>query len=247
VVRRGQLRYSPCPRWPTQLPAAASLIAYAGSLALLVGPTLGAALLTVMVPPYALGFDALTYAVSAILLMSIRQPFSRIQRKEGRRENIRTDIAKGLRFLWNHSVIRTMTFSVFCACLSWGGIFGLLVVYANCALHITRADLRLGLLYSAGELGDLISIAAVPMLIRRLPVGRLTAAFLVADATALALLSGAPPASPDEPAKAQFGPHRFYAGEGGGSQQYRGARFDVADLREAAPRARAVPRGPDGR
>jgi hypothetical protein len=39
------------------------------------------------------------------------------------------------------------------------------------------------------------------------------------------------PASPDEPVAAQFGPHRFYAGEGGGSEQFRGARFDVADLR----------------
>jgi hypothetical protein len=37
--------------------------------------------------------------------------------------------------------------------------------------------------------------------------------------------------SPDEPAEAQFGPHRFPAGEGGGSEQYRGARFDAADLR----------------
>ncbi len=35
------------------------------------------------------------------------------------------------------------------------------------------------------------------------------------------------------PAKAQFGPHRFYAGEGGGSEEFRGARFDVADLRGA--------------
>ena len=42
-----------------------------------------------------------------------------------------------------------------------------------------------------------------------------------------------PPASPDEPMEAQFGPHRFYAGEGGGSEQFRGARFDVADLRGA--------------
>src|SRR5580698_1641332 len=39
--------------------------------------------------------------------------------------------------------------------------------------------------------------------------------------------------SPDEPAAARFGPHRFPAGEGGGSEQYRGARFDVADLRDA--------------
>lgn len=41
------------------------------------------------------------------------------------------------------------------------------------------------------------------------------------------------PASPGGPAEAQFGPHRFYAGEGGGSARFRGARFDVADLRGA--------------
>ena len=41
------------------------------------------------------------------------------------------------------------------------------------------------------------------------------------------------PASPDQPTDAQFGPHRFYPGEGGGSEEFRGARFDVADLRRA--------------
>ena len=35
----------------------------------------------------------------------------------------------------------------------------------------------------------------------------------------------------DATAAAQFGPHRFGPGEGGGSTQFRGARFDVADLR----------------
>jgi len=37
----------------------------------------------------------------------------------------------------------------------------------------------------------------------------------------------------DEAAGAQFGPHRFYPGEGGGSTRFRGARFDVADMRGA--------------
>ncbi len=32
---------------------------------------------------------------------------------------------------------------------------------------------------------------------------------------------------------AQFGPHRFYAGEGGGSEEFREARFDVVDMRGA--------------
>src|SRR5215831_14576984 len=42
---------------------------------------------------------------------------------------------------------------------------------------------------------------------------------------------------PADPAPAwpegQFGPHRFYAGEGGGSAELRGARFEAADLRGA--------------
>jgi DinB superfamily/Pentapeptide repeats (9 copies) len=41
------------------------------------------------------------------------------------------------------------------------------------------------------------------------------------------------PSPPEEPTQAQFGPHRFYPGEGGGSTRFRGARFDVADLRGA--------------
>jgi hypothetical protein len=42
-----------------------------------------------------------------------------------------------------------------------------------------------------------------------------------------------PPAGHGDLAPGQFGPHRFYAGEGGGSTEFRGARFDVADLRGA--------------
>jgi hypothetical protein len=49
--------------------------------------------------------------------------------------------------------------------------------------------------------------------------------------TATSDLAGA--SSPDEPIEPQFGPHRFYPGEGGGSDKFRGARFDVADLRDA--------------
>jgi hypothetical protein len=40
-----------------------------------------------------------------------------------------------------------------------------------------------------------------------------------------------PPAWHAGPTKAQFGPHRFYAGEGGGSEELRGAGFEAADLR----------------
>ncbi len=42
-----------------------------------------------------------------------------------------------------------------------------------------------------------------------------------------------PSAWPDGPMEAQFGPHRFYAGEGAGSEEFREVRFNVADLRGA--------------
>src|SRR5215831_8222491 len=45
--------------------------------------------------------------------------------------------------------------------------------------------------------------------------------------------AGPEPVPADQGGEAQFGPHRFYAGEGGGSTRFRGARFDVADLRGA--------------
>jgi Na+/melibiose symporter-like transporter len=144
-----------------------------------------------MAPPYALGFDAASYVISALLLVSIRRPFRRQQRTQelGR---IRSDIAEGLRFLWHQPVIRTMTLAVFCACLSWGGTSALLVVYATRALHLAHADVRLGLLYSAGELGGLISLVAVPALVKRRAIGRVMAAFLAANVAAVALLSIAP-------------------------------------------------------
>ena len=124
-----------------------------------------------MSPPYALGFDSASYLISALLLLSIRRPFAR-SRPEQDPRRLRADIAEGLRFLWRQPVIRTMSFSVTCVCLGWGGTFALLVVYASRALHLTHVDVRLGLLYSVGELGGLVAAAAVPTLIKRLPIGR---------------------------------------------------------------------------
>jgi len=175
-----------------QLPTASSFISSSGTIALLIGPTVGAVLLTVMAPPFALGLDAASYLTSAMLIASIRRAFSRPGQGRQPHRRIRADVGEGLRFLWRHPVIKTMTLSVFCACLSWGGTFSLLVVYASRALHMTRVDARLGLLYTVGEFGGLISIAAIPKLIRHLPVGCLQAAFLAANVVGIALLAVAP-------------------------------------------------------
>jgi predicted MFS family arabinose efflux permease len=175
-----------------QLPTASSFISSSGTIALLIGPTAGAVLLTVTSPPIALGLDAASYLISAVLIASIRREFHRAGQPLQPRRRIRSDVGEGLRFLWRQPVIRTMTLAVFCACLSWGGTFSLLVVYASRALHMTRVDARLGLLYTVGELGGLVSVAAIPKLIRHLPVGCVQAGFLAANVAGIALLAIAP-------------------------------------------------------
>jgi hypothetical protein len=176
----------------SQLPVASSIIDSSCSVALLVAPTVGAALLAVMRPSCALGLDAASYVVSAALLASIRRPLGHPGPRRGGRSSLRADIAEGLQFLWGNRMIRTMTLSVFCVCVAWGGSFGLLVVYASRAIHLARADVRLGLLYSAGELGGLIAAVVLPILIKRLAVDRLVLAFMVANVATLGLLAAAP-------------------------------------------------------
>jgi Transmembrane secretion effector len=173
-----------------QLPAALSMIASSGTVALLVGPALGGLSLTVMAPPSALGFDTASYVISAVLIAAIRCPFQRSQPTPERRA-IRADIADGWRFLWHQPVIRTMTLSVFCACLSWGGTCSLLLVYASRALHLAHASVRLGLFYSAGEFGGLIALVIVPALVKRRAIGCLMTALLAANVAAVLLVATA--------------------------------------------------------
>ena len=175
-----------------QLPAAASMIWSSSSIALLLAPTLGASLIIVVTPPAVLGLDAATYVVSALLLTSIRGSFKPGRHENGLHGQIRSDIAAGLRFLWRHPLVRTMTMSVFAICVSWGGTFGLVVVYASHGLHLTHSDPRLGLLYSVGELGGLIGALIVPRIVRRPSAGRMAAAAMTLNAVSLLLLAAAP-------------------------------------------------------
>jgi MFS family permease len=176
----------------SQLPDAAGMVWSSGSIVWLLAPALGASLIVVIAPAYVLGLDALTYLASALLLSSIRRSFQPFSEQEGRESQIRSGIAAGLRFLWHQPVVRTMTLSVFAVCVSWGGTFGLVVIYATRALHLGHSDARLGLLYSAGELGGLIAALVIPKIVKRPSAGRVAAAFMLINVMSLLLLAVAP-------------------------------------------------------
>jgi MFS family permease len=176
----------------SQLPEAAGMLWSSSSVVWLLAPTLGASLIVVTAPANVLGLDAVTYLASALLLRSIRRSFQPRPEQEVRESRIRSDIAAGLRFLWHQPVVRTMTLSVFAVCVSWGGAFGLIVVYATRALHLGRSDARLGLLYSAGEVGGLIAALIIPRIVKRPSAGRVAAAVMLINVVSLLLLAVAP-------------------------------------------------------
>jgi MFS family permease len=176
----------------SQLPSAVGMVGSSGSIALLIGPAIGASLMTVMTPANVLGLDAASYVASASLIATLRHLRHRQSQVSKKDTYIRTDIAEGLKFLWHQRVVRTMTIAVFAICVSWGGTFGLLVVYATRALHLVHSDVRLGLLYSGGELGGFVSAITVPRIVNRAAIGRLTTVLIIANAVLLVLLATVP-------------------------------------------------------
>ncbi len=165
------------------LVAATSLLSTAGSFLLVVGPAVGAVLATTVGAATAITLDAASFVIAAAVLTTISRPFqSERTCPVGRR---RDEAKEGLRFVWRHPVLRTLTIAGFGNSLTFGAVMGLLVVYAVRQLGLTDHDARIGLLYSAGAAGALVAGVTLPVLLRRLPPARLTQLSLAASAALL--------------------------------------------------------------
>ena len=123
-------------------------------------------------PTVVLAADALTYAVSILLVRRIATPLDAA--RPGAATSVRRDIAAGLTYLWRQPVIRALSLAGFGLSTTAGGVVGLLVVHADQQLHIGSADRRIGLLYSAAALGALVSALLLPAMTRVLGVRRLS-------------------------------------------------------------------------
>lgn len=120
-------------------------------------------------PTVVLTLDAVSYLASAALIWRLRTNLDPAAQPVTRR--LRAEIGEGLRYLWRQPVIRTMTLTGFGFNLSAGGVFGLLVVYADEVLDMTTPDRRVGLLYAAAAVGSLIGARLLPAFGRRLGQG----------------------------------------------------------------------------
>jgi hypothetical protein len=130
------------------------------SVALIVGPAVGAVIATSANPSIALAIDALSYVGSAFLIRGVRRPFSIGERAIA--STMRQTIVEGLHYLWTERVIRALTLAGFGNSVSFGALLGLTVPYAVRQLGLSDHDPRIGVLVAVGAVGTLAAALTLP-------------------------------------------------------------------------------------
>lgn len=147
---------------PRELPLAQTALGSLYSAGLLVGAGLGGVVTATWGASSALLIDGASFAVSALLIVRIREPFSQVMTT--RRIRIRADTAELWTFVRSTPVVFAFLW------LTGGlrvcyGVVGLLPVYALTRFHV--GDAGIGVLYLAQGLGAVLG----PFLGRRLAAG----------------------------------------------------------------------------
>jgi hypothetical protein len=131
------------------MPAAIATVTGRQSVVLVAGPPVGGALFTVgRAVPFVV--DAVSYGFSTVSLLLMRTPFQEERERSGTR--LRSEITEGLRWLWDHSFLRT------CALLFGVGN----LVFPGLSLVIVVVGTRDGL--TGGEIGLITAVFGVCLL-----------------------------------------------------------------------------------
>jgi MFS family permease len=150
-----------------------------------IGPPLGGLLAAVAIVS-AFGGSAIAWVVAALLMVAIAGSFRPV--RDGPPTRMHTDIAEGLRYLWNHNLLRTFALMVGVMNLASGAAFAIFVLYAVAPGPMGLSEPEFGILLTTTALGSVAGTLAAPRLIAR--AGR--ARTLVLSIVGNALLVGVP-------------------------------------------------------
>lgn len=149
-----------------------------------VGPPLGGFLFAAAAAaPFFL--DSASFLISGLLIAALVGTFQSPRDVEAPRTTIRKDIAEGLRWLWNHQLVRTLAIMLGV----WNGVsmagFSIFVLYA---LEILGLDeIGYGVLLAASTVGSLIGSMAASRLSKAGPGSTLIAMVLLGAVSSLGI------------------------------------------------------------
>jgi MFS family permease len=130
-------------------------------------PVAGALVGLALSLPFAI--DAVTAAISAALVASIPGSFRTVTDPDQARPRMRTQIAEGLRWLWQHRLLRTLALALGVMNGVGAAIMATYVLFAQEILELDGVGF--GLLLAAGSVGGLLGSLLAPNLTARLGAG----------------------------------------------------------------------------
>lgn len=125
------------------LMAANSRLYVTGTAAHTVGPAIGGVLIQLVGAALAVAADSLSYLVSAVAFLLIRQPEAVAARTQ--RSSFRADLIEGLRFVLGHPILRRIAAGNATFTIGWRAIEAILLLYLYRVLRLTPA--QAGLLF----------------------------------------------------------------------------------------------------
>jgi MFS family permease len=165
-----------------QLPTAVAQQQLQYSIGGIVGPPLGGALYSVSIAlPFAV--DAASYAAASASLAAVRTP---LPGAPAAARSIRAEVAEGMRWLWNHPLIRYMAFLTGMLNFAGQGVTLIAVVLAR---GQGASPAEVGAIFAAGGVGGALGALAAPFVQRRLSFGQAIVGQIWCSAAAILLLS----------------------------------------------------------
>ena len=132
------------------------------------GPGMAGGLIALLTAPVAVLVDAVSYAVSAVLLFVIRKEEEAPPRAE--RRSLRAELGEGLNYVFRNPYQRTMVTMTALSNFFGQVVFSILLVYAVRELHLSAGTI--GIALAIGNLGTLASALTAKRIGNRLGVGR---------------------------------------------------------------------------
>ncbi len=160
------------------------------SVSTVAGPLVAGLLLGFVSPETVLLCDAFTFVISIVSLVLVQRSLNPAAREITQRKRLRSDVVEGLRYVWGHPVLRSI--SIMMALINFVGITtsSQLVLFATDRFH--ASDGQVSLLYSAGGAGVVALSLAAGLLRRRWSFGRVALGALFVNGMLMAVFALTP-------------------------------------------------------
>jgi MFS family permease len=160
------------------------------SVAQVAGPSASGALIGAITAPYAVIFDAVSFVISSVFMITMRHRENVPERPADGHPKMWPQVKEGLRWVVGHRWLRAIA-----ACTGTSNFFGsmffaVLLVYAVRTLHFS--PLEIGAMFAVGSCGSIAGALAANRLQKRIGVGPA----IVACSTAFCVPSVIYPAAP---------------------------------------------------